>query len=121
MAKNLKHIFVLIHFYEESKYSVERLKDVIVPPTTEFFQEDCDLQKWDTSKTVEVPWNGLEYPARFLQFGDSKKEMEMLLDDLVEGKLSLSDVPLLQIAGGSTASKQKIKVVNAEKNERYLL
>ncbi|KAG8177537.1 hypothetical protein JTE90_023442 [Oedothorax gibbosus] len=51
---------------------------------------------------------------------DSKKEMEMLLDDLVEGKLLLSDVPLLQIAGGSTASRHKIKVIIFKAHDKHL-
>lgn len=62
------HIFTLLHFYEENKFSIMRLKDVI--PKGMEIADNYDLKKWDSTQVISVKWdNGFCYPARILQFG----------------------------------------------------
>lgn len=60
--------FTLLHFFEENKFAIMRLKEV-VPEGIEITNE-YHLKQWDRSQVVNVKWdNGFSYPARILQFG----------------------------------------------------
>lgn len=62
------NIFTLLHFFQEKKFSLMRLKEVV--PEGMLISDDYDLSKWDTNLVVSVKWdNGFSYPARILQFG----------------------------------------------------
>ena len=72
IGKALKNFYALINFFEERKYSVEKLKNVVTTSCKHAFECD-EIQNWtgwNSSEVVDVPWSdGNVYPAYFLQFG----------------------------------------------------
>lgn len=58
------YMFALVHFYQESKFSVVNVnsiaKEADIP---------LNFSTWDVKKSVEVKWREELYPARILQFG----------------------------------------------------
>lgn len=64
IAKKISNFYALVHFFEEKKFSVMKLKDCI--PQI----DDFNLDTWDPKEIIEVLWdNGEPYPANILQFG----------------------------------------------------
>ncbi|GBM39897.1 hypothetical protein AVEN_250218-1 [Araneus ventricosus] len=58
--------------------------------------DDNDLDTWDHKEIIEVLWdNGTPYPAKILQFGENKKQMYRLIDDLIIGIVNANQVPLI--------------------------
>ncbi|CAL1300401.1 unnamed protein product [Larinioides sclopetarius] len=76
--------------------SVLRLKDAVTPNTSEYFNEGEDLSAWDQKKKIESRYGGQVYPARFLQFGLNKRNMDLLVDKLISGSISPEDVDIIQ-------------------------
>ncbi|KAG8158374.1 hypothetical protein JTE90_020372 [Oedothorax gibbosus] len=74
VGKKWKNIFVLIHFFEEKKYSVISLKDAT--PAGIDFPDDFNFAEWDCSTVVNAVWVDDVYPAYFLKFSENKKELE---------------------------------------------
>ncbi|GBM82388.1 hypothetical protein AVEN_84817-1 [Araneus ventricosus] len=69
-----------------------KLKDCIPQ-----IDDDYDLDTWDLKEIIEVIWdNGTPYPAKILQFGENKKLMDRLIDDLIIGIVNANQVPLIQ-------------------------
>ncbi|GBN29115.1 hypothetical protein AVEN_181261-1 [Araneus ventricosus] len=69
-----------------------KLKDCIPQ-----IDDDYNLDIWDPKEIIEVLWdNGKPYPANILQFGENKKLMDRLIDDLIIGIVNANQVPLIQ-------------------------
>ncbi|GBM86447.1 hypothetical protein AVEN_108456-1 [Araneus ventricosus] len=69
-----------------------KLKDCIPQ-----IDDDYNLDTWDPKEIIEVLWdNGKTYPASILQFGENKKLMYRLIDDLIIGIVNANQVPLIQ-------------------------
>ncbi|GBO02701.1 hypothetical protein AVEN_177178-1 [Araneus ventricosus] len=59
--------------------------------------DDFDLDTWEPKEIIEVLWdNGTPYPANILQFGENKKLMDLLIDDIIIGIVKANQVPLIQ-------------------------
>ncbi|GBN17120.1 hypothetical protein AVEN_48784-1 [Araneus ventricosus] len=59
--------------------------------------DDYDLDTWDPKEIIEVLWdNDTPYPVKILQFGENKKQMDRLIDDLIIGIVDANQVPLIQ-------------------------
>ncbi|GBL99590.1 hypothetical protein AVEN_68850-1 [Araneus ventricosus] len=59
--------------------------------------DDYDWDIWNPKEIIEVLWdNGTPYPANILQFGENKKLMDLLIDDLIIGIVKANQVPLIQ-------------------------
>ena len=70
IAKKFRNLNVLIHFYEEKRFSILKLKDCLPKDCEEFSSEKFKIQdQWNRERRMEVEWNGSSYPAYFLQFG----------------------------------------------------
>ncbi|GBN70635.1 hypothetical protein AVEN_91908-1 [Araneus ventricosus] len=69
-----------------------KLKDCIPQ-----IDDDYNLDTWGPKEIIEVLWdNGKPYPDNILQFGESKKLMDRLIDDLIIGIVNANQVPLIQ-------------------------
>ncbi|GBN33149.1 hypothetical protein AVEN_169381-1 [Araneus ventricosus] len=69
-----------------------KLKDCIPQ-----IDDDFNLDTWDPKEIIEVLWdNGKPYPVNILQFGENKKLMDRLIDDLIIGIVNANQVPLIQ-------------------------
>lgn len=63
--KNKCQFFALVHFFEEKKFSVMKVKDCLPK-----LNDDYNFSTWNSSEEIEVLWdNGQPYPANVLQFG----------------------------------------------------
>lgn len=69
IASKFAHYYVLIHFHDESNFSVYKLKDAVTPASLFFMDESNDLTSWDPSTDVQCMFEQQVYPAKFLQFG----------------------------------------------------
>ncbi|GBM83091.1 hypothetical protein AVEN_73089-1 [Araneus ventricosus] len=59
--------------------------------------DDYDMNTWDPKEIIEALWdNGTPHPANILQFGENKKLMDGLIDDLITGVVETNAVPLIQ-------------------------
>lgn len=63
MEFDLNNAFILVHFFEENKFSVLRLKKSVE------LDKNLEICKWDPSKKIDVLWHGTTYPGYILQFG----------------------------------------------------
>ncbi|GBO31692.1 hypothetical protein AVEN_249803-1 [Araneus ventricosus] len=69
-----------------------KLKDCIPQ-----IDDDFNFDTWDPKEIIEVLWdNGKPYPDNILQFGENKKLMDRLIDDLIIGIVNANQVPLIQ-------------------------
>ncbi|GBN13441.1 hypothetical protein AVEN_116182-1 [Araneus ventricosus] len=59
-----------------------------------------NLHTWDRKQFVEAKWRDGIYPANFLQFGENKNDMELLIDVLVDGSITSEEIPVLQDVEG---------------------
>lgn len=69
IAKKFKNLYVLIHFYQENRFSLLKLCECLPSDVNEFKSEDYEIENWNPKRTLEVMWDGALYPAHFLQFG----------------------------------------------------
>ncbi|GBN56917.1 hypothetical protein AVEN_199414-1, partial [Araneus ventricosus] len=77
--------------------------------------DDFNLDTWDPKEIIEVLWdNGKPYPANILQFGENKKLMDRLIDDLIIGIVNANQVPLIQDLSkrGKRNEKSSLKLVH---------
>ncbi|GBO22818.1 hypothetical protein AVEN_4652-1 [Araneus ventricosus] len=87
-------------------YEVERLHPQI--------DDDYDLDTWEPKEIIEVLWdNGTPYPANILQFGENKKLMDLLIDDLIIGIVKANQVPLTEdlCKRGKRNEKSSLKLI----------
>lgn len=54
LAKKFKNLNVLIHFYEENRFSILKLKDCLPQDNEQFANETFDIATWERSQKVEV-------------------------------------------------------------------
>ncbi|XP_054723121.1 uncharacterized protein LOC129233082 [Uloborus diversus] len=106
---NFNKLQILVKFIEDKKYDVLRLKKSVQ------MEEGTDISAWDQNTIVDVLWNGVTYAGNIIQFGENKKEMDVLIDQLADGRITLKDIPMIQKpssqaadADTSTVKKQKM-------------
>ncbi|GBM82815.1 hypothetical protein AVEN_139459-1 [Araneus ventricosus] len=69
-----------------------KLKDCIPQ-----IDDDYNLDTFDPKEIIEVLWdNGKPYTTNILQFGENKKLMDRLIDDLIIGIVNANQVPFIQ-------------------------
>ncbi|GBN80599.1 hypothetical protein AVEN_187825-1 [Araneus ventricosus] len=116
-------MFVLVFFYEEKKYSVLKLKEAVKNSDLQMM----NLHTWDTKKSVETKWRDGVYPANFLQFGENRNDMELLIDGLVDGSITSEEIPVLQdVEGLKKRSRTHVQeeavseTVELQQSKRYV-
>ncbi|KAG8155846.1 hypothetical protein JTE90_019134 [Oedothorax gibbosus] len=104
VGKKYRSYYVLVNFHEEKQFSVLRLKDAV--PDCLNFSDSYDINKWDRSTEVETKWENETYPAYFIQFGENKRMMDDLIDQIVVSG-DTSNLPLLQTENEGKRQKKR--------------
>ncbi|KAG8176013.1 hypothetical protein JTE90_007010 [Oedothorax gibbosus] len=70
------------------------------------FSDSYDINKWDRSTEVETKWENETYPAYFIKFGENKRMMDDLIDQIVVSG-DTSNLPLLQTENEGKRQKKR--------------
>ncbi|XP_054717081.1 uncharacterized protein LOC129226495 [Uloborus diversus] len=117
-TKKLNDLIVLVHFFEEDRFSIMKLKDCLPKDTLDFMNENFNIEEWNRDKVMQVSWDGICYPARFLQFSDDRRKMNIFMHRLEKNEITVNEVPILQCNNVKTNDHLKNGKDNVDQMKR---